>query len=146
MLAKDIHPMDQIELHKQTREMVYATLADKTLLAHRLQNSLHNIVAQLELEKASSQAKDNRIKSLEEIIIELEHDPSDPKGVQALIKEKDEDITSLRRQIRLSPTLHYQATELAQQKEKQDVVSLLTTLHKRLIETESALEASLQAR
>jgi len=46
--------MDQIELHKQTREMVYSTLADKTLMAHRLQNSLHNTAAQLELEKASS--------------------------------------------------------------------------------------------
>jgi len=51
-------------------------------------NSLHHTSAQLELEKASSQAKDNRIKSLEEIIIELEHDPNDPKGVQALMKKK----------------------------------------------------------
>ena len=31
VLAKDIHPMDKIELHKQTGEMVYASLADKTL-------------------------------------------------------------------------------------------------------------------
>jgi len=46
--------MDQIELHKKTGEMVYSTLADKTLLAHKLQNSLHNTTAQLELEKASS--------------------------------------------------------------------------------------------
>ena len=75
VLSKDIHPMDQIELHKQTGEMVYSTLADKTLLAHRLQNSLHNTSAQLELEKASSMAKDNRIKSLEEIIIEWDMIP-----------------------------------------------------------------------
>jgi len=34
VLAKYIHPMDQIELHKQTGEMVYATLADKAMLAH----------------------------------------------------------------------------------------------------------------
>ena len=54
VLSRDIHPMDQIELHKQTGETVYSTLADKTLLAHRLQNSLHNTSAQLELEKASS--------------------------------------------------------------------------------------------
>ena len=53
VFAKDIHPMDQIELHKQTEEMVYSTLADKTLLAHRLQNSLHNTSTQLEMEKAS---------------------------------------------------------------------------------------------
>lgn len=116
VLSKDIHPMDQIELHKQTKEMVYSTLADKTLMAHRLQNSLHNIVDQLELEKASSQTKDNRIKSLEEIIIELGHDPTDPKGIQAFMKKKDEDITTLRRRIKLPATMHSQTTEVAQQK------------------------------
>ena len=65
VLAKDIHPIDQIELHKQAGEMVYSTLADKALMAHRLQNSLYNTSTQLELEKASSLAKDNRIKCLE---------------------------------------------------------------------------------
>jgi len=133
--------MDQIELHKQTGEMVYSTLADKTLMAHRLQNSLHNTAAQLELEKASSQAKDNRIKSLEEIIIELGHDPNDPKGVQALMKKKDEDIAALRKQIKLPATLHPQIEGVAQQKKDQDVVTLLMALHKRLVQREGALEA-----
>jgi len=41
-MAKDIHPMDQIELHKQTGEMVYATLADRATLAHELKESLKN--------------------------------------------------------------------------------------------------------
>ena len=45
ILSKDIHPMDQIELHKQTGQMVYATLADKTLVNYRLQNSLNNTSA-----------------------------------------------------------------------------------------------------
>ena len=36
VLAKDIQPMDQIELHKQAREMIYSTLANKALLAHKL--------------------------------------------------------------------------------------------------------------
>ena len=40
VLAKDIHPMNQIELHKKTGEMVYVTLADKTMLAHELKESL----------------------------------------------------------------------------------------------------------
>ena len=52
--------MDQIELHKQTGEMVYATLADKAMLAHQLKESLSNTSAQLELEKISSLAKDNK--------------------------------------------------------------------------------------
>lgn len=47
VLSKDIHPMDQIELHKKTGEMVYSTLVDKAMMAHKLQNSLDNTAAQL---------------------------------------------------------------------------------------------------
>lgn len=83
---------------------------------------------------------------MEEIIIELGHDPNDPKGIQALMKKKDEDIAALRRQIKLPATLHPQTAEVAQPKEEQDVVAILMTLQKRLIETEGALEASLKTK
>jgi len=108
VLAKDIHPMDQIELHKQTGEMVYASLANKTLVNYRLENSLNNTTAQLELERASSQAKDNRIKALEEIIIELGHDPKDIKVVQALLKLRDADMAALRKMVKVPATIHPQ--------------------------------------
>ena len=65
VMAKDIHPLDQIELHKQMGEMIYSTLTGEAMMAHRLQNSLDNTIAQLHLENASSQAKDNIIKSSE---------------------------------------------------------------------------------
>lgn len=97
VLAKDIHPMDQIKLHKQTGEMVYATLANKAMLAHQLKESLSNKSDQLDLEKISSIAKDNRIKTLEEIIVELGNDPKDAKATKSLIKKKEEDIVSLRK-------------------------------------------------
>ena len=148
VLAKDIHPMDQIELHKQTGEMVYSTLADKTFLAHKFQNSLHNTTSQLELEKASYQAKDNRIRSLEDIIIELGHDPSDPKVVQALLKEKEADIAALRKMVKIPATLHPQTEDVAQQRKDQDVAAMMLTLHKQLVQTEGKLvetEAALQA-
>lgn len=112
VLAKDTHPMDQIELHKQTEKMVYSTLTDKAMLAHKLQNSLDNTTTKLNLEKASSLAKDNRIKSLEEIIIGLGHDPKDVKGINSLIKKKEEDIATLRKQLKLSPSRHPQTTEV----------------------------------
>jgi len=34
VLARDIHPIDQIELHKQAGEMVYSTLTSKAIIAH----------------------------------------------------------------------------------------------------------------
>ena len=144
ILAKDIHPMDQIELRKQTGEMVYSTLTDKAFLAHKLQNSLNNTSTQLELEKASSLAKDNRIKSLEEIIIELGHDPKDAKGIKALIKKKEGDIAALRKQLKLPITMHPQTTEMVEQKSQEDMMDLLMKMNERLAKKEQALEKALQ--
>ena len=58
--------------------------------SHRLQGSLDNVTAQYKLDKTSSQAKDNRIKSLEGLVIDLGHDPSDIKATEKLIKKKNE--------------------------------------------------------
>lgn len=120
--------------------MVYSTLADKAMLTHKLQNFLENTSAQLELEKASSLAKDNRIKSSEEIIIELGHDPKDAKGIKALMKKKEEDIVDLRKQLKLSSTMHPQTAEVVQEKSEEDMMDLLMRLNERLSETEQALE------
>lgn len=96
-MAKDIHPLDQIELHRKIGEMIYSTLTGKAKMAQRLENSLDNTTTQLQLERASSQAKDNIIKSLEELVIGLGHNPKDVKVAEALIKKKDEDIVALRK-------------------------------------------------
>ena len=140
--------MDQIELHKRTGEMVYASLADKTLVNYRLQNSLNNTTAQLELERASSQAKDNRIKALEDIIIELGHDPKDVKAVQELLKLRDADMAALKKMIKIPATLHPQTEEFAQLRQDKDATAMLVTLYKQLIQTQEKLEeleAALQA-
>ena len=62
----------------------------------------------MQIEKASSQAKDNKIKSLGEIIISLGHNPKDIKGIEALIKNKDDDIAALRKQLKLPASRHPQ--------------------------------------
>ena len=75
---------------------------------------MHNTSAQLELEKASSLAKDNRIKSLEEIIIELGHNHKDAEGIKTLMKKKEEDITALKRKLKLPIIVNPQTSEVAQ--------------------------------
>lgn len=82
VLSKDIHPIDQIESHKKTGEMTYSTLTSKAIATHQLQNSLNNRSTQLQLEKASSQTKDTRIKSLEDLVIEVGHDPKNVMVVE----------------------------------------------------------------
>lgn len=124
--------------------MVYSTLADKAMLAYKLQNSLENTSSQLDLDKASSVAKDNMIKSMKYIIIELGHDPKDPKGIKELMKKKEEDIATLRKQLKLPPTMHPQTVEVVQQKSEEDMMELLMKLNERLTNTEQALEAALK--
>ena len=76
------------------------------------------------MENASSLAKDNRIKSLEEIIIELGHDPEDAKGIKALMKKKEDDISALKKQLKLPITMHPQTTEVVQEKAEEDMMDL----------------------
>ena len=56
-----------------------------------------NVTIQYKLDKASSQAKGTRIKTLEDLIIELGHDPSDVKATEKLIKKTNEDIAALKK-------------------------------------------------
>ena len=124
--------MDQIELHKQTSEMIYSTLTDKSMMTHKLEDSLENTNAQLQLEKASSQAKYNRIKTLEEIIIGLGHNPKDFKGIEALIKKKDDDIAALRKQLKLPASRHPQIAEIIKQNSEEELMDLLLKLNEQL--------------
>jgi len=57
---------------------------------------LNNTIAQFKLKRASSSAKDTRIKSLEGLIIELGHEPKDIKATKKLIKKRNEDIAALK--------------------------------------------------
>jgi len=114
------------------------------MAAHETQDSLGNISSQLQIEKASSQAKDNRIKTLEEIIIGLGHNPKDVKSIEALIKKKDEDIAALRKKLKLSASRHPQTEEIIQKNSKEEVMDLLLKMNERLDETEKELEQALK--
>jgi hypothetical protein len=103
--TKDVHPTDQMDLHRQTGEMVFSTLAHASTTTYRLQVSLKNVQTQLKLEKISSFAKDNRIKTLEELVLKIGYDPSNVKAVEEMIKKKNADISSLRKQLKLPPTV-----------------------------------------
>lgn len=117
VLAMDIHPIDKTELQKKIGGMVYSTLTNKAIVDHQLLNSLNNTSTQLKLEKATSQAKDNRIKSLEDLVIKLGHDPKDVKVEKKLIKKKNDDIATLNKQLKIPPLHHSQTTEVLE-KEK----------------------------
>jgi hypothetical protein len=57
------------------------------------------------LEKISSFSKDNMIKTLEEMVLKIGYDPLNVKVVEDMIKKKNTNITSLRKQLKLPPTV-----------------------------------------
>jgi hypothetical protein len=56
------------------------------------------------MEKVSSLAKDNKIKSLEELVLKIGYDPTNIKEAEEMIKNKNVDIASLRKQLKISVT------------------------------------------
>jgi len=47
--SKNVHAIDQIDLHKQAREMIYSTLNSPAMVSSKLQASLNNIHSQLKI-------------------------------------------------------------------------------------------------
>jgi hypothetical protein len=66
------------------------------------------------MEKISSFAKDNKIKTLEELVLKIGYDPANVKAAEEMIKKKNEDIASLRKQLKLPPIEDLQTKEIAE--------------------------------
>ena len=94
--------------------MIYSTMTHKYLSVQKLHNSLEDIKTQLKLEKASSQAKDNGIKSLEDLVREVGYNPKDIKATEELTKKKNVDIVALKKQLKLPNTEHPQTKEVSE--------------------------------
>jgi hypothetical protein len=130
-----------MDLHRQMGEMVFSTLAHASTTASKLQVSLNNIQTQFKLEKISSFAQDNRIKTLEELVLKIGYDPSNVKAVEEMIKKKNEDIASLRKQLKFPPIGDSQAKEIAKTEgEKDEKLKLIMEQNAQLKEMEVEME------
>jgi hypothetical protein len=106
---------------------------------------LSNAQTQLKLEKISSFAKDNRIKTLEELVLKIGYDPANVKAAEEMIKKKNADIASLRKQLKLPPTEDPQTKEIAEKEgEKDEMLKLLMEQNAQLKEMEAEMERLLK--
>jgi hypothetical protein len=136
--TKQVHPADQMDLHRQTGEIVFSTLSHASSTVSKLQVALNNVQTQLKLEKISSFAKDNRIKSLEELVVKIGYDPSNVKGTEELLKKNNTYIASLRKQLKFPPTEDAQAKEIVEtQGEKDEILKLIMEKNAQLKEMEA---------
>jgi hypothetical protein len=145
--AKDVHPADQMDMHKQTGEMISHTLAHVATSAAKLRTSLSNAQTQLKLEKMSSFAKDNRIKTLEELVLKIGYDPANVQAAEEMIKKKNADIAALRKQLKLPPTEDPQTKEIAEREgERDEMLKLVMEQSTQLKEMEAEMEKLLKER
>jgi hypothetical protein len=120
------YPADQMDMHKKTGEMVFSTLANASTTSSKLQVSLNNVQNQLKLEKVSYFAKDNRIKSLEELVLKIGYDPSNVKESEEILKKKNVDIESLRKKLKLLAIEDSWAKEMVEmESEKEEMLKLI---------------------
>jgi hypothetical protein len=107
--------------------------------------SLNNVQTQLKLEKISSFEKDNRIKTLEELVLKIGYDPSNVKEVEEMIKKKNVDIASLRKQLKFLPTEDSQEKEIAEKEgEKDEMLKPLMEQKAQLKEMDAEMEKLLK--
>jgi hypothetical protein len=80
----------------------------------------------LNSEKISSFAKDNMIKYLEELVLKIGYDPSNMKAVEELLKKKNDDIASLRKQVKFPPIEDAQAKDIFEaEDDKEELIKLI---------------------
>jgi len=106
---------------------------------------LSNAQTQLKLEKISSFAKDNRINTLEELVLKISYDPVNIKAAEEIIKKKNADIDTLRKQLKLPPTEDPQTKQIAEREgEKDEMLKLLMEQSAQLKEMEAEMERLLK--
>jgi predicted transcriptional regulator with HTH domain len=95
----------------------------------------------LNLEKISSFSKDNKIKTLEELVLKIGYDPSNVKAAKEMIKNKNVGIASLRKQLKLPPIEDSQTMEIAEmEREKDEMLKLIMEQNAQLKEMEAEME------
>jgi hypothetical protein len=74
---------------------------------------------------------------LEELVLKIGYDPTSFKAVEDMIKRKNADIASLRKQMKLPPTEDSQAKEIAEKEgEKDEMLRLVMEKNAQLKEME----------
>jgi hypothetical protein len=86
-------------------------------------------------------AKDNRIKSLEELVLKIGYDPSNVKVVEEMLKKNNIDIASLRKKLNMTSTEDSQAKEMAETEgQKEEMLKLIMEQNAQIKKMEAGLD------
>ena len=128
-LDKIIVP-DKIQLHKQTRDIIYSDLLQAMMRVNKLQILVDKLEVQLKHEKVENKANAIQIKKLQTDVISSGKERGNIQVIKILLEEKDNALQVLKKRLKIPSTEHVQSSELlALQEEKdkihQDMMELL---------------------
>lgn len=69
---------------------------------------------------------------MEDLVIELGHDPKDVKAAKKLIKKKNDDLVALKKQLKIRPLRHPQTTEVLETQKEEELMDLVLRLNEQL--------------
>ena len=72
-----------------------STMTTRSVSLFKLRTALSNVQSQLKIEKLSSLAKENKLKSLEDLVVKIRYDRKDCKAVEEILKKKNVEIVAL---------------------------------------------------
>ena len=122
-------------------EMMSSTLTNTPMSLSKFQVSFTNVQSQLKMVKVSFLAEDNRIKSLEDLVIKIGCDPKDVIVVEQIIKKKNLDIVALRKQLKLLATEDPMTKAIAEDEaQKTDMMNLIIDQNIQIRQMEIELE------
>jgi len=143
--ANKIHPIDQMDMHRQSGEMLFSTMTTTTMSLSKLRTALANVQSRLKIEKISSLAKGNKVNALEDLVIKVGYDPKDVKAAELVLKKKDADIAALKKQLKLPSTEDPITKDIAQnEQQKEDMLKLIIDKNIQLKKMEEQVEELLK--
>ena len=109
----------KIQLHKQTRDIIYSDLLQAMMRINKLQILVDKLEIQLKHERVENKANAIQIKKLQADIIISGNERDNTQAVRRMLEEKDNALQVLKKKLNIPSTEHVQSSELlALQEEK----------------------------
>ena len=115
-----ISVLDKIQLHKQTRDIIYSYLLHAMVRVNKLQVLVDKLEVQLKHEKVENKANSIQIKKLQADIISSGNETGNTQAIKRLLEEKDNALQVLKKRLKIPSTEHVQSSELLALQEEKD--------------------------
>jgi len=113
---------DKIQLHKQTRDVIYSDLLHAIMKINKLQSLVDKMEVQLKHERVENKANLIQIKKLQGDVVSLGTEPGNMQATKKLLEEKDNTIQVLKKKLKVPNVEHVQSSELFTLQEEKEKI------------------------